>query len=374
MSYLSSEYLRELTQLPLNLKEDMSAQRIRELCREVGNEFYVSFSGGKDSEVAVDFTAKTLKALGYELMHVMQICTGMEYLSVTGFCKPFCEYVEQKHGIKVVLDVTYPQDTFAQVITKYGYPVISKEVSQVISEARKYLKSGGRTYRSSYEKACGIARTKEGKISPYNISAYRFLLDAPFRISNLCCHKTKKAPAERYKKATGYIPLVATMTEESRLRKSAWLKRGCNSFEGKHPRSAPFSFWTTQDILQYIYVNDMPVAKAYGEVVREKNGMDRQMDLYELFGLPDEMPCRYHTTGCQRTGCLYCLFGITQDPERILRLQELEPKRTRFVLEGGTFDEEGMWIPTKQGLGYAYLLDYLNDHGIYIPYKKVVTA
>ena len=33
---------------------------------------------------------------------------------------------------------------FFEVITKYGYPVISKEVSDCVAGAKRYIESGGR--------------------------------------------------------------------------------------------------------------------------------------------------------------------------------------------------------------------------------------
>src|SRR5699024_9131782 len=99
-----------------------------------------------------------------------------------------------------------------------------------------------------------------------------------------------------------------------------------------------------------------------------KGQIKGQYDFFDNLG--DNM-CKLCTSGCPRTGCIYCLFGITQDKERILRLQQLEPKRAEYVLRGGKFDEEGMWVPTKEGLGFAFILDWLNKYGnLNIPYNK----
>ena len=68
------------------------------------------------------------------------------------------------------------------------------------------------------------------------------------------------------------------------------------------------------------------------------------------------------TTGVGRTGCVFCMFGITQDTERFLRLKEAEPNKYDYVIRGGKFDNEGMWIP-HNGLGYKFVIDWLNEHG-----------
>ena len=68
------------------------------------------------------------------------------------------------------------------------------------------------------------------------------------------------------------------------------------------------------------------------------------------------------TTKEERTGCIFCLFGIAQDPERLLRVKEMEPKKYDFIMRGGKFDEQGMWVP-DYGLGYKFVIDWLNEHG-----------
>ncbi len=267
----SKEELKLFQSFPLDVKMGKTALRIRELAE---HDFYVSFSGGKDSEVAVDFVARTLSEIGIQQMYVANVNTGLEYLSVQRFCKPFCEMVSKKYGIKIILDTLYPKITFKAVLEKYGYPIISKEVAQCIFEARKGIANGDGTYSYRIQKLNGTYKDKNGNLSPYNCSKYKFLLDAPFKISHLCCHEMKKHPAYEYEALTGRIPLIATTTEESRARKSAWLKHGCNVFDAKRPLSAPFSFWTDNDILTYIHQENLPVADAYGKVVPEDDGID----------------------------------------------------------------------------------------------------
>lgn len=99
-----------------------------------------------------------------------------------------------------------------------------------------------------------------------------------------------------------------------------------------------------------------------------KDGLiDGQIDFYEKLAEIDfgcELPgYHYKTTGCKRTGCIFCCFGITQDKQRFVRLSEQEPKLCDYVMRGGEFSESGMWQPNKYGLGYWFLLEWLNVHG-----------
>lgn len=78
-------------------------------------------------------------------------------------------------------------------------------------------------------------------------------------------------------------PITAMMAAESRLRRNSWLKNGCNAFDSKRPISNPMSFWTENDVLEYLAKHKVPYASVYGEIVQNKNG-------------------KYSTTGRDRTG------------------------------------------------------------------------
>lgn len=124
--------------------------------------------------------------------------------------------------------------------------------------------------------------------SRFNRQKYKPLINAPFRISNECCNIMKKKPLSKIEEK----PIIATMTEESENRKTAWLKTGCNSFEGK-VASRPMSFWTKQDVLNYVKYYNIKVADCYGEVIP----VDK--DNKPTF---EETKDHYMFSGVQRTG------------------------------------------------------------------------
>ena len=67
------------------------------------------------------------------------------------------------------------------------------------------------------------------------------------------------------------------------------------------------------------------------------------------------------TTGCKRTGCIFCPFGCHMDKEpRFQRLKETHPKQWAFCIGGGEYNEDGKWEPSKQGLGLGHVFDELN--------------
>ena len=203
---------------------------------------------------------------------------------------------------------------------------------------------------------------EDGTKSQYDLSRYKFLIDAPFDISDKCCKVMKKRPARSYERKTKKKIILATMADESRLRKQRWLKYGCNAWDDKKQQSSnPMSFWTEQDVLTYIHTYNLAIADAYGQVVVKNDGVDGQINIHDYLG--DYRGCEYETTGCKRTGCIFCMFGITQDKDRFIRLAEQEPKLCDYVMRGGEFNEHGMWQPSKNGLGYWFIIEWLNVHG-----------
>lgn len=370
-----------LQALPLEVKIRKTQQRIREWIDTYGEDgVYISFSGGKDSTVLLHIARKMS-----EKIPAVFADTGLEYPAI----RKFTSLYENVCRIK-------PEINFREVIIKYGYPVIGKEVAECVWTVRH---SKGENYKKNrLERLMGTFKRKDGRLSQYNRPKYKFLLDAPFEISSYCCREMKKKPFNKYAKKTGRLPIMATMTEESKLREGKWLKNGCNSFKSEHPNSAPMSFWREQDVLQYLYIHhdeilemifsslkeqgftdeeikDMdiqhPWASCYGKIKPyiTKDEIDGQVLMQQV--LNDYRECKFCTTGCKRTGCIFCLFGITQDLDRILKAQQEEPLITDYVLRGGEFNEKGMWQPSKNGLGFWFVLRWLTVHGgINIPFDN----
>lgn len=177
---------------------------------------------------------------------------------------------------------------------------------------------------------------------------YKYLLDAPFEISNRCCYYSKEKPCIDYEKQSGNKAIIGTTTEESRQREDGWLKTGCNAFDGNRPISKPMSFWKEQDILRYIALNEIKICSVYGDIVyKDDDGF-----LYNFNELSEGS--KLTTTGCKRTGCMYCAFGAQCEkmPNRFQMLKETHPKQYEYCLR----DIE------KGGLGMKKVLDFI---GVY---------
>lgn len=335
--------LKQMQSLPLPAKIQMTRQRVRSWVDEFGEDsVYISFSGGKDSTVLLDIVRKD-----YPYIKAIFIDTGLEYPQIRDFVKRIDN-----------VEVIRPKMNFREVLIRYGYPILSKELALKAHRIRT-------NENSAYLKF--FNGTEKGSI--YDLSRYKWVLNAPFKISHMCCDVMKKTPAHDYERKTRRTPITAQMAEESRLRLQKWIKHGCNAWDLERPQSNPMSFWTENDVLEYIYLNNIKIAEPYGKVIKDvESEFENQLDLSDFLG--DYRGCKFCTTGCKRTGCIFCLFGIRQDKERITRLQIQEPKLADYVLRGGEFGDNGYWQPSNNGLGYWFIIDWLNLHGLGITYYK----
>lgn len=325
MALHDKQDLLQRQSLPLRAKILMTERRIREWVDYWNGDVYVSFSGGKDSTVL-----KHIVDQMYDNIPAVFVNTGLEYPEIQQFVR------EVKAGkykcFNSDVEIIRPEMRFDEVIQKYGYPVISKEVAQVLYEARVCLKNG-KNDGVQLRKLRGQKVDKDGNKSPYNLERYAYLLDAPFSISHKCCDVMKKNPVKQYEKRTGRKPFIGTMATESLLRTNKWYQHGCNAFEQKRPTSQPLSFWTEQDVLQYIKEFNVPYSAAYGDIQAcENNGA-------------------LEVTGLSRTGCMFCAFGMKQDgcPNRFQRMKITHPKQYEYCMNQ---------------LGLKEVLEYIN-----VPYE-----
>ena len=410
--------LWQMQSLPLEAKIRMTKYRIRQWVEYYGEDgVYVSFSGGKDSTVLLDLVRQM-----YSNVTAVFVDTGLEYPEIREFVKTFSNVVWLK-----------PKKNFKQVITEYGYPFISKEVSDKVDGARKYMQAlndaqsrerESRTVRyawgiadllgidrrgeakespeylslkmgiipsetSRYQQVVGTYKNKDGSVSKYCMPRYKFFLEAPFNLSASCCRIMKKSPVHSYGRKTHKKPMTAQMASESRLRTAQWLRNGCNGFEMTSPISNPMSFWTEQDVLLYIELNKdrmcrdrinchekvmwygsrivsretgatiesieyyRPICSVYGDIVTEPSDCDYEFtERSEIF---DKDRPLLKTTGCSRTGCMFCGYGchLEKSPTRFEQMKETHLKQYAYIMKPV---EEG-------GLGYKDVIDWINQHG-----------
>ena len=115
--------LRQMQALPLEAKIIMTQRRIREWVEHWDGNVYVSFSGGKDSTVL-----KHIVDGMYDDIPAVFVNTGLEYPEISKFVNDVKMGKYECFNSDVI--TVRPLMRFDEVIRKYGYPVISKEVAK----------------------------------------------------------------------------------------------------------------------------------------------------------------------------------------------------------------------------------------------------
>ena len=290
--------LKLMQNYPLDIKIAKTKNRIREFYEYFGGEVYIAFSGGNDSLVMLHI----IRSL-YNDVPAVFVDTGVEFPEVRKFVKSFDNVVILK-----------PEKNFSQIINEYGYPIISKDVSNSIRLARKNIADGKVT-----ERVKQFSGSMRG--SRFNKEKWRFLLESDFKISEQCCDILKKKPFKKFEKETGLHGYIGILADEGGVRLSGYLKTGCNNY--RFGNSKPLGFWTHQDILNYIKINNLNMCSIYGT-------------LYF-----DEIKNKLRVTGEPRTGCMGCLFGchLEKSPNRFERMKYSHPHRYKYFIEKLNYKE-----------------------------------
>lgn len=320
---MNKQELQMLQALPLDLKIAKSKLRIEEFVRWFGSDkVYISFSGGKDSTVLLHL----VRSLYPDIPAVFSN-TGLEFPELVKFAKSKENVIEVR-----------PEKTFRQVLQEHGYPVISKKTSRMLHDVMNPTEKNKRSrklYLSDYtlDKEGNYTDKKNGSFKI--AQKHRYLINAPFKISNKCCDELKKKPIKKWQKENKDMhPIIGIMANESKMREATYLKSGCNSFDEKTGSCTPLGFWTEQDILQYIVKYKLEYATVYGEIKQDNEG-------------------KYYTTGEKRTGCIFCMYGI-----------HLEKGENRFQRLYKTHNQ--LWQYCMDQLGFREVCEYMN-----IPIKPI---
>lgn len=356
----SKSDVESLWKRPYERQISVMGSKVLEALNLSGGKLFFAFSGGKDSTFLLYHLAQ-IWACVYpdQTLHVVCNDTTIEYEGMISFVRWFCDYVSNKFKIKIALDITRPADkqTFVTVYRDYGLPLISKTVAKSIRTVKDLMRKHGVTYEeilahrektlenvSYLQDRFGGSKSSTLYILGWTHSLQKFgseyriadkwlpLLNAPFELTDECCDILKHGNIPQ--DFENWVNMTAEMAEESRRRLTAYQTTGCNESirPGKGGKSKPMGPVTLQTVLRGIKDNDIPLFKYYGEIL-EENG-------------------KYATSGMYRTGCALCGFGLEFEPDRFVRLYELEPARVRFAFRSR---ERG-------GLGYREAFEYCNKY------------
>lgn len=156
--------------------------------------FYLSFSGGKDSTLLHHLLDE---ALPNNKIPRVYIDTGIEYLAIREFV---LNLAKNDNRIAIIK----PTKPIKQTLEKCGYPFKSKEHSLKLSQFQKGLIS------PNIEKYMRFG----GKFACPKSLAYQFTKDFSLKVSDRCCYKMKKEPAHKWEKENHKSIAITGMRRE----------------------------------------------------------------------------------------------------------------------------------------------------------------
>lgn len=334
---------QELQALPYPQKLIHARSRAEQFylkCHALGYNVHVSV-GGLDSITLLVF----LRSIGIDVPAI----------SVSTLEDKGNQEVHKQLGVQSIA----PYMSKKQVLQELGFPVVSKAKTNKISyllqpNADKQtfihaIMTGDMGAQGGYKHSDRIKlQDKWIKLFGGNYADMRPDLDirpAPnFKVSSRCCYYMKEKPCDDWAKQHNSVPYLGLMASEGGQREMALMKNGCNYFGKSTIRSCPFAIFTRQDLLQLALDLNVPVPKAYGEIVRDPDGTLR-------------------TTRAQRTGCSMCGFGIhiEKRPHRFDRLREDKPAEWEYWMRNCCTDEDGNkygWGRVLDWIGVAWEDEY----------------
>ena len=161
-------------------------EKIKQIINKYGEEnFYISFSGGKDSTVLHYLVDLALP--GNKIPRVF-INTGIEYIYIYKFVKSLSETDDRF----VILP---PQKSIKKVLEEYGYPFKSKEHSLKVGAYQKGSRS-----KSIMEYKDGYRGIEYSKYQCPKSLQYQYDDSFKLKISDQCCYKLKKEPIHKWEK------------------------------------------------------------------------------------------------------------------------------------------------------------------------------
>ena len=239
------------------------------------NEYYLSYSGGKDSHLLYWFMKEYAKIEGIKIVSVN---TYMEHTEIRDRIYKYADIV--------LLPTLKP----FEIKAKYGIPCFSKMQDDFINRYQK-----GSRCKSVMERINGVDESGRSWTKyRLNKKARELLLSNKLhRVSPNCCKYLKKEPFKNYEKQTGLKAILGVKGNESVLRRSKY-----TSCFTKDKKFTPL--WDLTDELEE--------------------------EIYKKYNI--EIPNIYKHI--KRTGCMGCPYGShIGDTEKELEL--LNDKQHEFV-------------------------------------------
>ena len=261
---------------------------IKQTIQKYGEEnFYLSFSGGKDSTVVHHLLDMAIP--GNRIPRVFTN-TGIEYNAIV-------EFVREREREDDRFVMIQPSRNVKATLEDVGYPFKSKEHSQRVSE-----------YQARHNMSQHIINymNKGGRFGCPNILRYQFTEDFNIKISHRCCKEMKKKPTSKWAEENNKSILITGMMKEEGGQR---VNIDCIHIKnGKATKFHPLAKVTKEWEEWFIKTYDIRLCKLY-----------------------------YPPFNFERTGCKGCPFS--------LNLQEQLEVMTRCGMDAERRQCEYLWKP-----------------------------
>lgn len=255
------------------------------------NEYYLSYSGGKDSHFLYWFIKEYLHRDDIKIVGVNT-------------------YMEHSEILKRILNnsdiVLHSKLRPMEIKEKYGIPCFSKMQDDIIDRYQR-----GSRAKSTMERIYGVDENgRDWTKYKLNQTAKNKLLDGTLhKVSPKCCKYLKKEPVRLFEKESGLKPILGVRSKESALRASKY--KSCFTQDRKFTPIHDLS----DELLDKIYEKyDIEIPEVYKHICR--------------------------------TGCMGCPYGsYKHDTEKELTL--IRPAQRKFVTEYFKESYDILKIPEK---------------------------
>ena len=260
---------------------------IKDTINKYGEEnFYLSFSGGKDSTVVHHLLDMAIP--GNRIPRVF-INTGIEYFAIVKFVKEMADNDDR-------FEIINPTKPIRETLEKYGYPFKSKEHSTKLHEwqighretksIKKYLTKG-----ASIQFSCP------------DVLRYQFTDEFVLNVSQYCCIELKKRPVHKWENENKRkIKITGMMTAEGGQRKNITciMTNGKKEVTRFHPLAKTNKEWEEW----FIKTNNIKLCELYYE------------------------PYNFDRTGCK--GCPFAL-SLEEQLETMAKYMPAERKQCELI-------------------------------------------
>lgn len=280
---------------------------IKKTIEKYGEEnFYISFSGGKDSTVLHHLIDE---AIPDNKIPRVFMNTGIEYNDIRRFVEELTEndfrFVIFNSGVNI-----------KEMLNEKGYPFKSKEHSCKLSMFQKKGTETKSVSKYINEKSFGCP----------DVLKYQFTDAFNLKVSDRCCYELKKHPIQRYEKESGRnISILGLRMGEGGQRAN---HEGCVVFNNNHElkKFKPLNPCSNEFIEWYIQRNNIKLCKLYYQPYNFKRtgckGCPYAIDLQDQLEIMD----KYFPN--ERKQCELIWKPVYEEYRKIgYRLKRIEEKR-----------------------------------------------